>query len=150
MYNYRKIYITSLDNPKAVQFSKSNRMCSDELRGYCWTLVPFSLKIIWTVNYTSKFYKLNSYVILINSIILFKTSSYKMEHLHPGLQMYATGWTKISQNDGLEEEVHRTATSPGLLNLLSWHQWQEIFCENTLKAKCVLRITKILVTSKPQ
>ena len=52
-----------------------------------------------------------------------------MEHIHTGLQMCATGWTKISQVDGLEEEIHRIATSPGLLDL-SWHQ-RTIFCGDT-------------------
>jgi len=77
------------------------------------------------------------------------TSSCKMEHLHTGLQMCATGWTEISQDEGLEEEVHRAATSPDLLDLLTWHQ-STIFCGDTSKANCMLRIMNILVTSYPK
>ena len=64
-------------------------------------------------------------------------------HLHTGLQICATGWTKISQSDGLEEEVHRTATPPGLL------KWTNL-CGDASKLKCMSSSTKLLVTSKPQ
>ena len=49
----------------------------------------------------------------------------------------------------MEEEVHSTATSPDLLDLLTWHQWT-ILCGDTSKANCMLRIMKILVTSYPK
>ena len=60
--------------------------------------------------------------------------SCKIEHLRTGL-------TNISENDRSKEEVHRTATSPGFLDLLTGHKWT-FFCGDTSKPKSMLTITK--------